>query len=222
MNDVAINEPVHIYGPTFSTLVRSVMLCCEEKGVPYTVGTEFNGMDLKAVRAEHPFGRIPVLLHGERRLFETAPICRYLDAEFSGVELQPSDNLHRAAVDQWTQALTCYVDEAIVRKYLLEFAFPQGEGGAVREVAVAENTPRLLEVLGVIENQLGGQDFFCGDQFSTADALLIPMLDYLLALPTAAHVFATAPKSESYTRRMRQRQSCSRVLLGFDGAPVSQ
>ena len=219
---MAINEAVHIYGPTFSTFVRSVMLCCEEKGVPYTVGIEVDGLDAQSVRAEHPFARIPLLLHGERQLFETAPICRYLDAEFSGVELQPSDNLQRAVVDQWTQVLTCYVDEAIVRKYLLEFAFPQGEGGSVREGVVAENTPALLEGLGVIEKQLGDQEYFCGDQFSTADALLIPMLDYLIALPTAAQVFAFASKSKSYILRMQQRQSCRRVLLSFDGVAVSQ
>ncbi len=37
---------IHIYGPQFSTFVRSVQLCCEEKGVSYTVGTQVNGEQL--------------------------------------------------------------------------------------------------------------------------------------------------------------------------------
>ena len=209
-----LQNSVHIYGPAFSTFVRSVMLCCEEKSVPYTVGRELDEMQQQAL-IEHPFGKIPLLLHGQHCLFETAPICRYLDAEFPGPNLQPVNHLERAMVDQWTQVLTCYVDETIVRKYLLEFAFPKGEQGTIRDAIVEENTPGLLKAMSVLEHQLGEQAYLCGDQFSIADALLIPMLDYLVGLPTVAQVFASAPKCKAYIHNMRRRESCQRVLLGI-------
>lgn len=210
-----MTQAVHIVGPRFSTMVRSVMLCCEEKGVSYSVGLSSQVMEEPAARALHPFTRIPILLHGDFHLVETGPICRYLDGAFPGLKLQAADVLQQAEQDQWTQVLSLYIDELIVRKYLLEFAFPKGEKGAIRQDVVAKNTPGVLEALSVIEEQLGVHEFFCGDTFSTADAVLIPMLDYLTKLPTAEQLFADRPKSAAYILEMQQRDSCQRVLATF-------
>lgn len=91
---------IHIFGPQFSTFVRSVQLCCEEKGIAYTVGTCVNDQNVEFKGAQHlewhPFGKVPVLLHGDRHLIETASICRYLDAAFEGPALQPDDPWLRA------------------------------------------------------------------------------------------------------------------------------
>lgn len=211
-----MTNAVHIVGPRFSTMVRSVMLCCEEKGVSYSVGTSSQTMEEDAARALHPFARYPILLHGDFHLVETGPICRYLDSAFPGVTLQVADVLQQAKVDQWTQVLSLYIDELIVRKYLLEFAFPKGEKGAIRQDVVVANTKGVLHALLVIEDQLGASEFFCGDTFSTADAVLIPMLDYLTKLPTVELLFAGKPKSAAYILEMQQRDSCQRVLLVSD------
>lgn len=210
-----MTDAVHIVGPRFSTMVRSVMLCCEEKGISYSVGLNSQTMKENAARALHPFTRIPILLHGDFHLYETGPICRYLDRAFSGVALQASDVLQQAKEEQWTQVLSLYIDELIVRKYLLEFAFPKGEQGAIRQEVIAQNTQGTIDALSVIEEQLGSQEFLCGDTFSTADAVLIPMLDYLKNLPTATQLFKDHPKGAAYILDMQQRDSCKRVLATF-------
>lgn len=203
---------VHIHGPRFSTFVRSVMLCCEEKGVPYELGLEKENAAGQRLSDLHPFGKLPVLLHGERVIYETAPICRYLDNAFEGAALQSDDPYQRALEDQWTHAITCYIDKPIVRDYLLEFAFPKGEGGSLRKDVVLANTPAVRQSLATLESQLAEQSFICGEQFSIADALLIPMLDYLSGLPQGIDLFEESQNCLLYIERMRERASCRRVL----------
>lgn len=208
---------VQIVGPQFSTFVRSVQLCCEEKGIPYTLGAEVDGRPIVLHSPEHyalhPFGKIPILLHGERRLIETPSICRYLDAAFAGPGLQPVDPWLRAQVDQWTGVLALYIDQVLVRGYLLEFVFPKGEGGTVRQDVVAATEPDLARMLKLLDEQLAEGDYLVGDAFTIADAIAAPMLDYLLGLPAAEDVFAAVPRLASYVYRLRKRPSAAKVLV---------
>ncbi|MFG6179448.1 glutathione S-transferase family protein [Halomonas sp. THAF12] len=211
---------VHIVGPQFSSFVRSVQLCCEEKGVDYTLGAEVDGRPLAMHSPEHfalhPFGKVPILLHGDRRLIETPSICRYLDAAFDGPALQPADPWTRARVDQWTGILAGYVDQALVRRYLLEFVFPKGEGGAVREDAVAAARPQVARALEVLEAQLAEGDYLVDDEFTIADAIAAPILDYLAGLPAAESLLAETPRLVAYVERLRERPAAARVLVAPD------
>lgn len=217
-----MNESVHIYGPRVSNFVRSVQLCCEEKGVAYTLGDVVGGEKREYQGSWHlalnPFAKVPVLLHGERHLCETASICRYLDAAFDGPALQPEDPWQRAQVDQWSAVLTLYVDQAIVRRYLKELLFPQGEDGSIRMDRVQEAEPEVARMLTLLEAQLGEREFLVGERFTIADALAVPMLDYLSKLPRAAPLVADAPLLSAYVQRLRERPSGSQVLLDLNVA----
>ncbi|WP_355660751.1 glutathione S-transferase family protein [Halomonas salifodinae] len=208
---------VHILGPQFSNFVRSVQYCCEEKGIAYTLGMTLEGEPVglrsPAHRALHPFGKVPVLLHGERRLYESVAICRYLDAAFDGPALQPADAWARAEVDQWCAVLAGYVDQALVRHYLLELVFPKGPEGRVREAEVAAATPEVARMLALLEAQLGEQAYLLGDALTLADTLAAPMLDYLANLPQAAPLLAPHPALAAYLERLRERPAGRRVLV---------
>lgn len=212
-----MSAQVHILGPQFSTFVRSVCLACEEKGISYRYGLKPDGKEVEykgpSHLALHPFGKIPALLHDDQTVFETASICRYLDAAFPGPALQPEDLAERTNVDQWSAALSCYVDQALVRNYLLEFAFPKGDDGSIRMDKVAEHQPAAIDMLALLEQQLGDNAFFCGDQYSMADAILTPMIDYLSGLPHAGELFANVPNLTAWIRRMQTRESGKKVLI---------
>ncbi|WP_456267892.1 glutathione S-transferase family protein [Kushneria sp. AK178] len=212
-----MTHQIHIFGPQFSTFVRSVQLCCEEKGIPYTVGTRVNGGDVEFKGARHldwhPFGKVPVLLHGDHRLYETASICRYLDAVFDGPALQPDDPWQRAQVDQWAATLSLYIDRRLVRDYLLEFAFPKGEDGTVRMDRVRDAEPEAIRALTLLEAQLGDRDYLVTDHFTIADAIAAPMLDYIAGLPAAGALMADTPRLQVYVERLRARPSAGRVLI---------
>lgn len=208
---------VHILGPSFSNFVRSVMLTCEEKDISYSVGVEHEGRHYEIrspeLRALNPFDKVPVLFHGERVLYESAAICRYLDATFPGPALQPEDPWQRAQVDQWCSALAVQVDQAIVRRYLLEFIMPRIMGGEVDEARVRAAEPGVARVLAILEGQLRDDGYLVGDTFTLADALAAPMLDYVVDMPPARALVSEVPRVQAYVARLRARESGQRVLV---------
>lgn len=209
------NKP-HIFGPQFSTFVRSVMLCCEEKEIEYSIGLSLDNTTIErkgeAHFEIHPFGKFPALIDGKNRIFETASICRYLDEKYSGIALQSSNIDENTIVDQWSAAISTYIDKILVRDYLLEFAFPKGENGTIRMEVIAEVEPQVLQALNKLELLIENNDFICGKQYSIADALLTPMLDYLSFLPVKDRIFQSVPKLNNYIQRMQQRPSGVKVL----------
>lgn len=210
------NKP-HILGPQFSTFVRSVQLCCEEKGVEYTLGTTYEGQTVNLTDDSryqfHPFGKIPVLIHQGQRFFETASICRYLDAAFSGTNIQPESPAERADVDQWSNSLSLYADRILVRDYLLEFAFPKGPEKQVRVEVVQAAEPAVIKMLELLDNQLGTKHFFRTEFFTIADAILIPMLDYIEKLPHSARLLTHTQYLLPYLKRIREHPSAKVVLV---------
>jgi len=208
---------VEIFGPAFSTFVRSVMLACEEKGIPYRQHMEAEGMPV-AMRSDahmklHPFGKVPVLLHNGQSLCETTSILRYLEARYPDNPLQPSDPWARAQLDQWCSFITVYVDQALIRRYLLEFVFPKGDGGSVREDRVERALPEVNKMLSFIESQLEGHTCLLGDELTLADLLLLPMVDYLLKWPQTQQTTQAYPNIVRYTESLRQRPSAQKVLV---------
>ena len=68
---------LQIIGFPQSTYVRVVRMAAEEKGVPYELIPEPPHSD--AVNAIHPFGKIPVMRHGDVNLCESRAIAGYID-----------------------------------------------------------------------------------------------------------------------------------------------
>ncbi|MDB6105516.1 MAG: glutathione S-transferase, partial [Gammaproteobacteria bacterium] len=94
---------ITVYGVPGSPYLRSALLGLHEKGAAYRLAGLSAGIG--ETRREdhlrrHPFGRIPVLEHGEFRLYETQAILRYLDAVLPGPALQPQDPCAAARMNQ--------------------------------------------------------------------------------------------------------------------------
>ena len=200
---------LHIYGPRFSSLVRSVRLYCLEMGLEASVGLSVAGRPVAMHSPEHlalhPFGQVPVLLHDGASVFETLAICRYLDRAFPPHSLEPEDAAGRLLVEQWASALISTVDSRLIRRYLLPVAGP-GNAAPLDGAALTRTEAAVEQTLAVLERQLGGQAFLCGARFSLADALLAPMLDYLTRIP-GREWLAAWPRLTAYLQRLRQRPS---------------
>ena len=61
----------------------------------------------------NPMRLTPVLLHGDRRIFESSVICEYLDDKFPEVPLLPRDPGEKAIHRAWI----CYVDTHISKLF---------------------------------------------------------------------------------------------------------
>lgn len=209
---------LHIVGPGFSTLVRSVRLYCQERGLEASYGMSVDGRPLvwhsEAHRQMHPFAQVPVLIHGQRHVFETLAICRYLDQAFPSESAALQTQETTSVVEQWASALVSTVDDCLVRQYLLKVAGPRPDKD-FSPTALVEAQNKVNVTLAILENQLGDHAFICGQAFSVADALLAPMLDYLKRLPDQGWLSPT-PRLVAYLQRLRLRPSGKAVLQAAD------
>lgn len=212
-----------VYGPAISPFVRAVRLYAQELGLPHRNTLQPHGELIPFKSPGHlalnPFGKAPVLLHGDLVLFETTTICRYLET-LAGANslLHKLSSSDRAHADQWAGAVAANAGAALMNGLFLEFAFPQGKDGRVRLDVVADNLPRARAFLDIIEQPLRQHACLAGTHYSMADSLLTPMLDHLDHLP--ATVLRDGPLLPAgsvlgdYLARMRARPSAQVLTAG--------
>ena len=106
-----------VFGATYSVYVKAVRLTLWAKEVPYDlvdVDVFAPGGPPVEYLSRHPFGRIPSFEHGQLRMYETAPICRYIDEAFEGPRLQPSAPAARAMMGQAVSIMDSYDYRSLV------------------------------------------------------------------------------------------------------------
>jgi glutathione S-transferase len=106
-----------VYGAAYSVYVQAVRLTLAAKAAAYDlveVDVFAPGGPGPQHLARHPFGRIPAFEHDGLTLYETAPICRYVDEAFSGPALQPADAAPRAVMGQAISVMDNYAYRSMV------------------------------------------------------------------------------------------------------------
>jgi glutathione S-transferase len=104
-----------IIGSIRSTYTRAVCMVCEEKGIEY-VPTD-RPLHAPEIFAIHPFGKMPVMRHGEVELFESKAIATYLDRSFPGPYVFPSDPRLAALTEQWVSLVNAVMDRTLIRTW---------------------------------------------------------------------------------------------------------
>lgn len=203
-----------VYGPGFSTYVRSVLLALEEKGADYSL-EEVNMMagahKKPAHLARHPFGKVPVFEHDGFALYEAAAIMRYVDAVFEGPHLQPSEPRARARMDQALSVIDSYVYPALVSKIIIPRNRARMRGKSPDEAALAEALPAAKVSLDALEALLDGNSYFGGNAVSLADLHLAPVYEYFSQTPEGEKLLADMPKLADWWREMSQRASLEKT-----------
>jgi glutathione S-transferase len=93
---------------------RAVLAALEEKGASYRLAPVASGTFRSPEHlARHPFGRVPVLDHGDFRLYETQAILRYLDRVLPVPALTPSDPQRAARMDQLMNVNDWYLFQGV-------------------------------------------------------------------------------------------------------------
>lgn len=176
-------DPI-LYGPGFSTYVRTARLALEEKGVPYKL-EEFDflqGMPAEQV-ARHPFSKVPAFEHDGFRLYETCAIGRYVDEAFDGPGLQPTDPRQRARMTQIFSILDSYTYGPVIGKCVIQRVVTPILGAQPDEAVIEAALPGARKCMEVLEELLDGQAYLAGDALSLADLHLIPIYAYFSVTP---------------------------------------
>jgi glutathione S-transferase len=198
-----------IIGSARSTYTRVVRMVCEEKGIDHTL-TEvpLGAAELAAI---HPFGKMPVLRHGDVELFESKAIATYLDRVFPAPFVLPSEPRRLALVEQWVSLVNTLVDRTIIRTYLFAYIAPGTPDGTPNRAAIEAVMPALHEQVGVLDRAVAATGHLAGDAFTLADINLMPILHRLKIPPEGAAALAEARYLSAYYERHAQRPSFTRT-----------
>jgi glutathione S-transferase len=203
---------VRLYGFPLSTYVNVARLVLTHKGVYYDFHDLEPEMGGERHLALHPFNRVPILEHGDFRLYETAAIITYVDDVFAGHKLTPKDTRQRGRMYQWISALNAYYYPYIAYHLGHERIVYPGLGIAPDEKVVAAALPRIRTALDVMERELQpGQDFLLGEELTLADFALLPCMTTLSLTPEGADMLTSQPLIGAWRARMEALPSVIQV-----------
>ena len=203
MSDVAV-----IHGVPGSPYVRSALLGFEERHIPYRLAA----LSVESSKSEehlgrHPFGRVPVLEHGDFRLYETQAILRYANELGSGPALVPAEARAAARVNQIVGIVDWYLFPSATVGITAERLFaPLFWGRPADEANIARALPTARTCVRELERLQGSAPFVAGDSLSIADLMLAPQLEFFRATPEGAELLSGS-SLESWLTRMRLRAS---------------
>jgi glutathione S-transferase len=199
-----------VYGVPGSPFMRSVCAAMEEKRAPYRIHA-FGPGEMREAKL-HPFGRVPVIDHGDFRLYETQAILRYIDAVFPTPSLQPTEPQAIGRMNQIIGINDWYLFPQVARIIVFQrIVGPVIMGTTPDEAVCAAAVPDAGRCLTELDRLLGEQPFLAGDQLSLADLLLAPQLLYLAATPECSKIMA-GTRLKAWLGRIEARASMQATL----------
>jgi glutathione S-transferase len=188
---------------------RSVLVTLEEKGAPYRLAPVLPGtLQSPEQLARHPFGRIPVLQHGDFWLYETQAILRYLDRVLPQRPLTPDDAKRAARMDQVMNINDWYLFHGVGTVIPFQrIIAPRLMGRAPDEAVIAQAMPRARTVFKELSRLLDGQSYFAGDALSLADLMVAPAVAFFTMTPEWAELGVPHANLVAWLERMESRPS---------------
>jgi glutathione S-transferase len=196
---------IQIIGAPFSSYVWAVRMACEEKRVLYDLVPA--GLHSPEVCAIHPFGKSPVMRHGDVALFESKAIATYIDRSFPGPKLIPEDARSAAEVEQWVSLVNTTIDPCLIRSYVYGYLMPKGADGKPDRAAIDGLLPTMQQQIDVLDGAVARSGYLAGDSFTLADINLLPVLHFVQRPPEGAEMIRSATNLSAYFSRHSKRSS---------------
>jgi glutathione S-transferase len=168
---------ITLYGIGQSRALRCLW-ALEETGVPYEhVKTHFQTDAKKAeYLAINPNGRVPALVDGDLKLFESMAINLYISRKYGQGTLQPKSLEDDARAVQWSIWVMTEIEPPLMQIFLHTVAAPEN----VRKPEIAQQgRETIAKPLAVLNGALAGRDFLLKDGFSIADLNVASVLGLL-------------------------------------------
>jgi glutathione S-transferase len=202
-----------VYGYPKATCTQRVLIMLEELELKY----EFKSVDLSKGEQKseeymqmQPFGKVPVVQYGEKTIFESRSILRYIAKH----NRDPVDLLSDVYVDVWleveSQNFNPPASKIVYEKMFKSKDEPQDEQ------ILTQEAKKLEEVLDVYERRLETNDYIGGDHYSLADIAHIPYA-YCLLKCGYKELFKSRPHVYGWLKRIMKRPAVKAVLEGNFG-----
>ncbi len=196
---------LQIIGAPQSNFVWITRIACHEKGAPYSLAPAMP--HTPQVDAIHPFGKIPVMRHGDVTLCESRAICFYIDHAFAGPPLAPRDPADGARTEQWISLVNTQIDPLLVRRYLVGYLFPGTPDGSPNRAVIDAALPKMGPQFELLDRAVAATGHLVGSSFSLSDFYLLPILFYLDKAPESRAMLRRSANLDAYYRRHMARAS---------------
>lgn len=203
-----------VYGAADSVYVQAVRLTLWAKAVAHDlveVDVFAPGGPPAEYLLRHPFGRIPSFEHGNLRLYETAPICRYIDEAFAGPKLQPATPSARAVMGQVVSIMDSYAYRSLVWGIYVECVSKPRRGLTCDPATVAVTREQARICLGVLDGIASG-DWLATQELSLADLHAAPMFALFMTAPDTSELMAPNKRLAAWWRRISEHVSPAGIL----------
>jgi glutathione S-transferase len=176
--------------------VQRAVIALAEKGVP------FERVDIDLANkpdwflAVSPLGKTPVLMVGERAIFESAVILEYLE-ETEAKPLHPADPLRRAEHRAFIEYGSAVLNDIA------------GLYAAADEAAFKAKAEQLETRFARLETRVAAAPWFDGEKFSLVDAVFGPVFRYFDVFDTIGEfgILAGKPKLARWRKALAARPS---------------
>jgi glutathione S-transferase len=168
---VGPHPPLRLYRIPFSTNVERVALALAYKSIEVE-WIDIDPDDRSEVVRVSGQELVPVLVDGDRVLFDSPVILDYLEERFPERPLYPADPARRAELRtfvDWFNRVWKRPPNLLVAEEL------KAEPDLTR---IAELEQRIADALPLFEDLLAGRDYLFGDELSAADVVAFPFVKY--------------------------------------------
>ena len=199
-----------IYGPEYSTYVRTIRLTFEEKPAEYNLEPVhiLGGEGQQSPHLQRqPFGKVPAFEHDGLSLYESDAIARYVDRVFPGKQLQPSDPRTAARMDQVIGIINSYGYASILGKVVWQRLIMPMTGGQADDRIVQESKPMVSLCLAEFERIKGSNRYLAGPEITLADLFLAPIFAYLDMTPDAKELLQPCSGLQGWWEEIRSRDT---------------
>jgi glutathione S-transferase len=157
---------VKIYGPAASRASRALWIV-HELGIPFEhVPIEMKDLKGADYLKINPNGKVPTLVDGDFKLFESMAVNLYLAAKHGKDGFFPATLEEQALCYQWSFWGMTELEKSLLTILIDKFMTPPDKR---KPEAVAEAEKALPKPFGVLNAALQGRDYLLGSKFTVAD-----------------------------------------------------
>jgi glutathione S-transferase len=204
-----------VYGNKIATCTQRILILLEELNLKY----ELREIDLMKGQQKdsrylmlQPFGKVPAVVYGDHKLFESRAILRYIakhNTEDTDLTLKDSPY-----VDVWLEVESQNFN-APISKFIYEKVFKKWKDpeAVIDEAVLTSALEELDKVFQVYEQRLSESKYIGGSSFSIADISHIPYLHMFVSSGPEYKTFLKKyPTVYKWYKRMLMKDSVKEVL----------
>ena len=153
---------IKIWGRSTSLNVQKVLWCCVELGIAFhriDWAGPFGGNDDPAYLKMNPNGRVPTIEDGDKIVWESNSILRYLCAVHGGARLHPAEPYRRSEVERWMDWQLASLNPPMTTMLLGYYRTPPDK----RDAGALEAARReALRCWTIVERFIAGRQYLAG------------------------------------------------------------